>query len=100
WRAFTWLMDRLAPPDATEPQRLAPASTRAERYWDALYNGADGFAIAYGDRYRASYIWIAALAFVALGGAALSTSMSRGAQLLIVGTEILALLLILALVFA
>jgi hypothetical protein len=100
WRAFTWIMDFFAPGDATEPPRLAPASTRAERYWDALYKGADGFAIAYGDRYRASYIWIAALAFVALAGAALSTSMPRRTELLIVGAEILALVLILALVFA
>lgn len=72
WRAFAWMMRRIAPAEAREMPALDPPSTRAGQWWDKLYRAADEVSIDYGDRYRSSYVWIAFLAFVALAGAGLA----------------------------
>jgi hypothetical protein len=84
--------------------RLAPGEGRASRpltehYWETQLRAADTLAVAYGDRYRSSYVWIGALAFLALAGAGLSTMLPHGLELALVGGEVLALALIGALVF-
>jgi len=98
WRAFAWLMDLLAPAVGGASPGLAPACTRAEKFWDRLRDAADGFAMAYGDRYRSSYVWIAALAFFALVAAA--TALPQPAEPFLSGGEFVALVVILLLVFA
>jgi hypothetical protein len=100
WGAYAWLMNIVAPRPEGDIPDLAPPGSRAEQWWDAFYKSADGLSIAYGDRYRSSYVLIAMLAFVALAGAGLGGVLGHGAEFFVIGLEAAALLAIGGLVLA
>jgi hypothetical protein len=105
WHAYARLMEMVLPKSGeSQPSAgAAPAGiehSRLERWWEELYKSADTFSIGYGDRYRSSYVLIAALAFTAVAAAALGSALPSGLELVIGGIEIFALAGIAALVLA
>ena len=66
WAAHARLMQSLAPRAAGQGPQLAAPAAAPELYWQAQYTAADRCSIAYGDRYRSSYVLIALLAVAAL----------------------------------
>lgn len=71
WRTFGKLYRVLAPPGDT-PTRPLPPQNDIQQYWAGRYARADALSVAYGDKYRSSYVLIILLAFltfcISIGG--------------------------------
>jgi hypothetical protein len=71
WRAYSAVIDALIP----EAKRISPTKslyivpTSENRWWLEYLQPADRLSEAYGDRYRSSYVLIAALAVIAAASA-------------------------------
>jgi hypothetical protein len=93
WRVYKLFMDLVAP----DPGGYAPSEPEGSGPWTDLYVTANRLSNAYGDRYRSSYVMVAALVIVALAGAAFGGEPSVW-EWVWVGAEIAGLLGIAALV--
>ncbi len=91
WGAYAHLMHWLGSNLDIETPCLAPPASRAQEWWREHYETADRYSSGYGDRYRSSYVLIAAFAFIALAASALGAAVPRDWQVYIAGLEILAL---------
>jgi hypothetical protein len=66
WRTYTGFMAWIAPdPKACNPTMLPPEGS-IESWWHDIYTSANTLSMAYGDRYRSSYLLIFLLAFFAV----------------------------------
>ena len=77
WKTFNAMMDMIAPKRSNGASQETARATHVEQWWFANYAAADRLSLAYGDRYRSSYVLIAGLAFVALLSAALGGAFER-----------------------
>lgn len=112
WRAYAVLM-RMAAGKAGDWSATVPPVDPVARYWFARYQPADARAGEYAARYRSGYVWVFLLGTVSLCLGALGIALGRlgmrtaqGAVTLhwltlgLASFELLALLMILALVWA
>ena len=88
WRAYAFLMDRVAPLPAAKPSPAASPANATGRWWEKLYETADRYSIAYSDRYRSSYVLIALLAVIALSMATVGGTNSSFANVLVASMEV------------
>ena len=100
WTAFGRLMNLIAPSVQDECVVFPRAITALECWWENLYEATDQLSLAYGDRYRSSYVLIAGLAAVILAAAAVGAELPRSYAVVIVVIEIVMFSTIIGLVLA
>jgi hypothetical protein len=71
WHCYGRFLQAIAPRQPGELRAMLPAEGEVETWWERLYAPADRLSLAYGDRYRSSYVLIFAMAALALACAAL-----------------------------
>ncbi|MGO8738808.1 hypothetical protein [Rhodoblastus sp.] len=101
WGVFdglTRLLAGRAALSAAPPDPLPPAPV--ENWWRRFYRPADMVSVAYRDRYRSSYVWIAFCAVIALTLAGFAGEVSQALRKVFVGFEFLAFVAIGALIVA
>ncbi|MFI4980240.1 MAG: hypothetical protein ACHQIO_07820, partial [Nevskiales bacterium] len=98
WRAYAWFLDQAAPRPTGPDLHLLPPEDPVETWWERYYRPADGLSLAYGDRYRSSYVMIFALAALALICASLALVAPLVLAVPVIALELVALLGISALV--
>jgi hypothetical protein len=100
WRGYAALMSLLAPAPMLPPAEQVVTVEPVEDWWRRLFVVADSYSVAYGERYRSSYVLIALLAVVALSLAAGAGQFSWARHFAAVGVEVVVLVGIAALVLA
>jgi hypothetical protein len=84
WEVFGMLMNLIAPSVSGERAVFPSATTATERWWENLYEAADRLSLAYGDRYRSSYVVIVGLAAAIVVAAAVGAEVGSYAFVIVV----------------
>jgi hypothetical protein len=92
WGSYDRMMDAVAPGPGHDALSLGSAANAPEHWWSKYFEAADKLSVGYGDRYRSSYVLIAAFAFLALAAAAVGSVLPKNFELRVASAEIVALL--------
>jgi hypothetical protein len=99
WRAYSVVMRAFVPTKAAASLTTSSAASDAGRWWTGYFQPADRLSEAYGNRYRSSYVLVAALAVV-FAASEIGTLLPHRPEILADVVGGLAMAAIVAIVFA